>query len=62
MYYPDIIFGTESWLSSTFHSNEIFPHNYNIYRKDREDGFGGVFNVMINLLAEKSQIDLNAKS
>jgi len=42
-YYPDIIFGTESWLSSTFYSNEIFPHNYNIYRKDREDGFGGVF-------------------
>ena len=42
-YTPNIIFGTESWLSPSWYSSEIFPHNYNVYRKDRDDGFGGVF-------------------
>ena len=40
---PDIIFGTESWLSPSISSSKIFPHGYNIYRQDRPDGYGGVF-------------------
>ena len=41
----DIIIGTESWLSSDIKSNEIFPPDYNVFRKDRPQGKegGGVF-------------------
>jgi len=41
---PDIIIGTETWLSASICDNEIVPaeFNYNIYRKDRADGYGGV--------------------
>ena len=42
-YHPDFIVGTESWLTADILNNEIFPHGYNIYRKDRPDGYGGVF-------------------
>jgi hypothetical protein len=42
---PDIILGTESWLSSTITSSECFPTDtYNIERRDRpSDPHGGVF-------------------
>ena len=40
---PDVIIGSESWLSPAIFSSELFPPNYNVYRKDREDGYGGVF-------------------
>ena len=40
---PDIIFGTESCLSPSISSSEIFPHSYNVYRQDRSDGYGGIF-------------------
>ena len=42
-YHPDFIVGTESWLTADILNNEIFPHGYNVYRKDRPDGYGGVF-------------------
>ncbi|KAF4525309.1 hypothetical protein B566_EDAN014918 [Ephemera danica] len=38
-----IVFGTESWLDSSFLDNEIFPTYLNIYRKDRDKFGGGVF-------------------
>ena len=38
-----LIFGCESWLSPSVHNAEVFPPNFNIYRRDREDGYGGVF-------------------
>ena len=43
-YDPDIILGSESWLTVDFFSNEIFPSTYNTFRKDRhlKQG-GGVF-------------------
>ena len=41
-YNPDIIIGTETWLNDSVHNSEIFPPNYNIYRRDWRDGFGGV--------------------
>nr|XP_054755228.1 uncharacterized protein LOC129261189 [Lytechinus pictus] len=44
---PDIILGTESWLEQDINSAEIFPSNFNIFRKDRNSNGGGVF-VAIN--------------
>ena len=42
-YDPDIICGCESHLDKSYLSAEIFPKNYNIFRKDRTEGAGGVF-------------------
>ena len=33
---------TETWLSESIHNNEILPVGYNIIRKDRKAGGGGV--------------------
>jgi hypothetical protein len=41
-YNPDIIIGIETWLNDSVHNSEIFRPNYNIYRRDQRDGFGGV--------------------
>jgi len=38
----DIIAITETWLSNHIFTNEIFPSNYNVIRKDRDDRGGGV--------------------
>ena len=38
---PDVIMGTESWLTNDISDAEIFPHNYVTYRKDRCDRTGG---------------------
>ena len=43
MYSPNIIVGSESWLKPDILSSEVFPGGYNVYRKDRSDGYGGVF-------------------
>ena len=39
---PDIIFGSETWLSPNINSSESFPTGYTLFRKDRSDGYGGV--------------------
>jgi exonuclease III len=41
---PDIIFGTETWLNNNITNSEIFTSdmNYDVVRKDQEDGYGGV--------------------
>ena len=39
---PDVIFGTETWLSPNINSTEFFPAGYSLFRKDRSDGYGGV--------------------
>ena len=31
---PNKIIGSESWISPAVHSSELFPANYNVYRKD----------------------------
>ncbi|KAK3084155.1 hypothetical protein FSP39_009144 [Pinctada imbricata] len=49
-YNPNIIIGTETWLTDNIHSSELFPSSYNVYRKDRKGGYGGV------LIAVKSDI------
>ena len=40
---PDCVLGTESWLDSNISNSEVFPSNYNIYRRDRNCEGGGVF-------------------
>lgn len=42
---PDIIFGTETWANNTITNAELFPSHFDVYdiwRKDRPDGYGGV--------------------
>ena len=59
-YKPDIIFGTESWLSSSIESNEIFLKGYKICRKDSPDDChgGGVFQAVINDIIVTHRLDL----
>ena len=47
---PHIIIGTEIWLSPDISNNEIIPNdfNYNIYRNDRQDGYGGMMLAISN--------------
>ena len=39
---PRVITGTDTWLNTGIHSSEIFPSNYEVIRRDREDGYRGV--------------------
>ena len=60
-YKPDIILGNESWLYPDIKSSEIFPDNYNIYRKDRiSDNHGGVFHAVKKDIKVTHRDDLNA--
>ena len=43
VYHPDVVFGSESWLKPCIVSSKVFPSGYIVYRKDRVDGYGGVF-------------------
>ena len=52
-YKPDIIFGIESWLAPSISNSEIFPLNYISYRRDRPDGYGGVFLACHNKLINR---------
>jgi len=36
------IAGTEPWLNPTVSSSEIFSTDYQVFRSDRSDGYGGV--------------------
>jgi hypothetical protein len=47
---PDIVIATESWLRPDIANPEIFPPNYNVYRKDRQGTGGGVFILVSNKL------------
>ena len=38
----DIILGTETWIDPSVTNSQIFPSNYNIYRRDRNMNCGGV--------------------
>ena len=37
-----ILVVSETWLSPDISTSEFFPDQYNVFRKDRADGFGGV--------------------
>ena len=53
----DILCGTESHLDETILSSEIFPQNFNIFRKDRNIHGDGVFAMVKNTLLS-SQVDI----
>ena len=50
---PDVVIGTETWLTRDDCSREFFPENYSVYRADRtgNTGYGGV------LLAIKTNLN-----
>ena len=60
-YKPDIVLGNESWLKSDINSSEIFPENYKVYRKDRDNNSrgGGVFQAVKNdlIVTHRSEWD-----
>ena len=58
--HPDIIIGTETWLTPDVLNNEIFPPklNYIVYRKDRTDGYGGVLISIIQHLLPSCEVPL----
>ena len=45
IYQPHLLAVTETWLNSSISSTELFPHNYVLHRRDREEiepcGVGG---------------------
>ncbi len=47
---PDIVVGTESWLSDAVANSEIFRSDYITFRRDRETRGGGVFICVKNTL------------
>ena len=48
---PDIILGCESHFDNSFVSSGVFPDGFNISRKDRSIGGGGVFVAVSSRLA-----------
>ena len=56
---PNIIAGCESWLSPSITSAEVFPSEYIVYRRDRNDGYGGVFIAcQSSLISEMLNLDI----
>ena len=53
--------GNESWLNPNIYSSEVFPSEYNVYRKDGPDGYRGVFIACHHKLTS-SQVTLNGNS
>ncbi|XP_077997350.1 uncharacterized protein LOC144450581 [Glandiceps talaboti] len=56
---PDIIIGTESWLNKNITNGEIFPDDYQAFRRYRvHDTHGGVFIATSNTLIATERPDL----
>ncbi len=54
---PDVMFGCETWLKPRISTGEIFPPDYNVYRRDRPDGWGGLL-LGIHTSLDSHQIDI----
>ncbi|CAC5409269.1 unnamed protein product [Mytilus coruscus] len=58
---PDVIIATETWLDQSITNSQIFPQEYNIYRKDRKGNkTGGGVLIAINnkyLSSEVPELD-----
>ena len=59
---PDIVVGTESWLTPDIQNSEIFPTelNYSVHRRDRENNKteGGVFILIKNLVEAETNCEI----
>ena len=49
-YNPDVVIGTESWLSEEINNAEVFRDNYITFRRDRCSRGGGVFICIRNYI------------
>jgi len=63
LYNVDLFIGTESHLDGTILDSEIFPKNYQVYRKDRNRHGDGVFilvrtDIPSSLLHQDVELDL----
>jgi hypothetical protein len=56
---PEIVVVSETWLNNNIHNSEVLPTHYEVYRKDRKDGCGGVLIAVNNTLISQ---DLEIKS
>ena len=58
----DVILGCETWLKLRIAEGEIFLPGFNLYRKDRSDGYGGVLiGVHSSLNSHRIDIYTNAE-
>ena len=65
---PDIIVGTESWLTKSHTDAEIFPRGFTVYRRDRppgewdkdNGGGGGIFILVSDDLTSHEMPELSA--
>ena len=58
---PDVIYGCETWLKPNISQGEIFPPGYDVYRRDRKDGWGGVL-LGIHSSLNSYQIDIETNA
>ena len=49
----DLFCVTETWLTDQIYDNEIHPHNYTIYRRDRHSRGGGVAIIVSNQIPSR---------
>ena len=49
-YNPDVVIGTESWLSGEINNTEVFRDDYITFRRDRCSRGGGVFVCVKNYI------------
>ena len=56
---PDVIMGCETWLKPSISVGEAFPPGYNVYRKDRIDGYGGVL-LAVSASLNSHQVDITS--
>ena len=59
---PDIICVTETHIDDSISSSELFPSNFNVYRKDRNCSGGGVAIAVKNSLASLPRPDLDTET
>jgi len=65
IYKPHVMVGTETWLSPNVSNNEVISAewNYNIYQKDKPDGYGGVIMAICKQINshEITALEINCK-
>ena len=60
---PDVVIGTETWLYPSVLNSELFPEDYTVIRKDRNDKHGGVLLALKNdvVCAHLTDLDANCE-
>ena len=64
---PDIVAGTETWLSNDIFDNEVVPKSmgYSMFRKDRKSGKGGGVLLLVKdnfICSEQPNLDTNSET